>query len=452
MDNVLNKIIAFLSALCILIGLLIGSVFLLPASFASDSDFITNYPPIYYSSSNPGYSATIEFGVHINYIDSGGYYFSVNRDNIKFALYFNGTSYSFFFVSLSSGSFELRHLNYPDSNVWGNTVSGSWQFSDSLGVYYLGSDFNTINSSHIDTSHSLVFSSYADALNNLEYIWNYDGYSSSSGSSLYEGLNIPAGYAAWLELDNNASLDVVSSFEFNNAFLGGFNDTSQWSNIDLSATPDFSEVNRVPDSSWLLKFSPYGDKNIFGLTKNGIAHVPTVSGYNLWIVNPLTSVKYNLLNSEVLYNNSLTLVNTVGIKRVRLFAIDATVNSTGGITNTVLTQGGITVDSTTDGGFVYTDSDNNVVSAPSNGGANTYPDSSSNIFSTIERAFNDLISRLERIFNAPAIYFERIINALSNFGSWLGQLWSWLPAPLSALIEAVIYISILVGLIKLLLR
>lgn len=441
MDNALNKIIAFLSAVCILIGLLIGSVFLLPVSFAF-SDSFDNQP----------LSLSFDYVVRFSYYFQGTTnYFGVYSDSPNVYIFTDSSSefgYKFYAVSnISDFRVYIQRFNPSNNSLIGSSsyIQGNPSFDSSTGLYYYTSGNTTGTGS---TAYYPFYDSLASGLLAVSNIIN----GSSISVSLYEGLNIPAGYAAWLELDNNASLDVVTSFEFNNAFLGDFNNTSQWSNINLSATPDFSEVNRVPDSSWLLKFSPYGDKNIFGLTKNGIAHVPTVSGYNLWIVNPLTSVKYNLLNSEVLYNNSLTLVNTVGIKKVRLFAIDATVNSTGGITNTVLTQGGITVDSTTDGGFVYTDSDNNIVSAPSNGGANTYPDSSSNIFSTIERAFNDLISRLERIFNAPAIYFERIVNALSNFGSWLGQLWSWLPAPLSALIEAVIYISILVGLIKLLLR
>lgn len=427
MDNALNKIIAFLSALCILIGLLIGSVFFLPVSFAADMSFQPLVSgDIFYNGS--GRTVTLTTGSSV-FVSS--FYTSDSAPSVSPLYCISPIEQVVYFNRSNDSNTYTVSISYP---VTGSSLFYGFSSSSNMNLYP--------NSSSISVP---VFNSFDDMISFVNgYLPSY--------SSLYEGLNIPAGYAAWLELENNSSLDVVTSFEFNNAFLGDFNDTSQWSNIDLSATPDFSEVNRVPDDSWLLNFSPYGDKNIFGLTKNGIAHVPTVSGYNLWIVNPLTSVKYNLLNSEVLYNNSLTLVNTVGIKKVRLFAIDASVNSTGGITNTVLTQGGITVESTTEGGFVYTDSDNNIVSAPSNGGANTYPDSSSNIFSTIERAFNDLISRLERIFNAPAIYFERIVNALSNFGSWLGQLWSWLPAPLSALIEAVIYISILVGLIKLLLR
>lgn len=420
MDNALNKVIAFLSALCILIGLLIGSVFLLPVSFAAD---MTNQPlnsgDIFYNGSGRTVALTTGSSVFVSSFytpDSGSSVLPLYCISpIEQVAYFNRSN--------DSNTFSVS-ISYP--------VTGSSLF---YGISYSSAMYLHPNSSSISVP---VFNSFDDMISFV------NGYLPSN-PSLYENFNIPIGYAARIRIGSGDSFSARSIIPSeSDIFTGGFHTSQKY------IFSDSADSSIISSASSSIPWSAYGDLDIFGQTNKGewvVENVP--SGTYLWIINPVYASSSIQSNNPWITNNVITLSNVVGIDQIRLFSLSSSLGGLGVINNTP-TGSAINVVPTSDGAFSYEDSDGNSIELKPYG--DTAVNNERNIFQVIENSFNNLISRIEVIFHGTAVYFQRFLNALSDFASWLGQLWSWLPAPLSALIEAVIYISILVGLIKLLLR
>lgn len=452
MDKVLNKIICFLSCFIIILGLFISCIFVKPV-------FALEYEHIYSINNNTysvgSYSTIVLYGSNLGLdssVNENIYYYArvpeINTYSTFVGFYLdNGAKKAVALVDgLSSDSYMMF---YSATDRYGGSGNGNAEarFSSVYNIHY------GIFSSSYYPSDVYYFDSLESLLSNFV---NGDSF-----TSLYDGLNIPRGYFARIEFRNNSVVDSKS-----------ISLTTNW--------PDYRQVEQINQSQQFkydggssaesvlsyggfspINYTGTGNADIFGGHKSGVVYYNGNYTKYLYIINPVFT-PYNFINTINMnfngggtqaYNSNITLHDPDGIvESVRIYAISESIGSGLKADYDVDDNAGANA-VITNGGLAWADDNGSPYIPPLNGNTGVSNiDDSNNFIDIIENAFNNLVEKIQHILSPAIGYFNTLLNSFNDFIHWLSNLWSWLPAPIVTLIEAVLYVSISVGLIKLVLK
>lgn len=449
-NNFLNKSIYILLAVLLCIAIFIGSFFFNPFSFAEPlSSFLSGSYLSFDDSSNTLVLSNTSNQVCYLYSTD-----SVTYSSITFNFSYSYSSSTSPTVRLFSNQQPLGTKTF--SFKGSNSYSFTFEFTPNDSSNYFGFYSDSYNSNSTIVFDSII----VDDINILS--------SSSSSSSFDRTITIKPGYVAYVETDGG-TLDLTATFPILSNFSRPlWNDHVRIAFGGYYAPSSGTIFNDSFGSSidWLKPAS--APTNILGKTYIGgrsfDAGLPS-DGSSVVIYNPAYMGFNNVDPSNHNGQTGPTLTahfsNAVFVQQFPL-RTSSTFDSSAGW---VLDAGSpdnyddsyIYSPSETDSSTIVSDTDyyfydrsndttSSAISLP-NGGYNTDVDNSS----TVEdgnRTIRGLLNTIIEFLSAPIAHIQNLFNSGSSFMTWLSQLFTWLPEPVSAVITSALIVLIVIGVIK----
>lgn len=341
----------------------------------------------------------------------------------------SGTYISFVLASRSQGNYVYNAHGSGSDYI--NTSSSNYFSSVSPVLFYHS---HTVQWAVASSSTFLVptFDSIEDGLNAV------NAYIDSGGGGLANPVSltkdVPAGNALYIQIPTNATVSISCSMSSEVAHPQSWITNQYWGTA--SGYP--SSISGNPSGSTPISWNGYGDKTIFNRYKsfywNGT--VSSSDGY-IFIVNPYASIdEYDQSFNPTIY---VTVDQAKGYKYYQL---------TGGISSngTIGQQSDGTTasgeyDSNT-GQWTSVNDETGLPWSPSEGGGNLITTNSINDW------LRTIATQISNFFQGAIGAVTTLVSAGSAFINQLISLYSWLPAPVYAVLSSALIIVITIGVIK----
>lgn len=364
---------------------------------------------------------------------------------------YNGTVYKpyivssaevigYFFLVQSSSTTYGRYYAVPSQ--YGNTLKGNAVSSGgtygSVNINTLDSTTqlyhnpnNSISSSTLSNIYVPIFSSLADGLAAVRD-WINNPPATTTPHQL--SLSVPAGNALYIDVTGvstvRASLSMTSEVAHPQSWR-----SNQYYGFAASYP---SSIAGNPSGSTVIPWTGYGDKTILNRYKSFSWSLTSVGGSNyLFICNPYATIdEYDQSFNPTIY---ITVEEAVGYKFYQL---------TGGISEdgTIGQQSdGTTATGTYDEQsqtWVTTNDQTGQPWTPSEGGGNIITQNSINSW------LQTISTQIGNFFSGAIGAVTTLVSAGSDFIHQLSSLYSWLPAPVYAVLTSALILVITIGVIK----
>lgn len=260
----------------------------------------------------------------------------------------------------------------------------------------------------------------------------------SSGGGLANPVSltkeVPAGNALYIQIPTNATVSVSCSMSSEVAHPQSWITNQYWGTA--SGYP--SSISGNPSGSTPISWNGYGDKTIFNRYKSFYwNNTVSSSGGYIFIVNPYASIdEYDQSFNPTIY---VTVDQAKGYKYYQL---------TGGISSngTIGQQSdGTTASGQYDastGQWTSVNDDTGLPWTPSEGGGNLITTNSINDW------LRTIATQISNFFQGAIGAVTTLVGAGSAFINQLISLYSWLPAPVYAVLSSALIIVITIGVIK----
>lgn len=449
-NNFLNKSIYILLAVLLCIAIFIGSFFFNPFSFADDS--LVSVLPVYSGSIDN--TALISNGVLVGSYITNRYYLSNNSSDPTYIFYSLADNK----VVVFSASNCSIYYNTSSSNY--TSVSLSDRSTTYNGYKY---SFAPLSNLPISSWDSLLLNQFSDIQTGIDSIL-----SSVSSVSYDRTITIKPGYVAYVETDGG-TLDLTATFPILSNFsrplwndhvriaFGGYYAPSSGTifNDSFGSSIDWLKPASAPTN--ILGKTYIGGRSFdAGLPSDGssvVIYNPAYMGFNN--VDPSnhngqTGPTLTAHFSNVVFVQQFPLRTSSTFDSSAGWVLDAGSpdNYDDSFIYSPSDSDASTIVSDTDY-YYYDRSDDTTSSAISlpNGGYNTDVDNTA----TVEdgnRTIRGLLNTIIEFLSAPIAHIQNLFNSGSSFMTWLSQLFTWLPEPVSAVITSALIVLIVIGVIK----
>lgn len=406
-------------------------------SIPSFADYATDITVPFFADYSADMNSAYSAGLFISQSDSYGYSIITSSSAPVYLLCYRSSDN----IKCFCASTALQDSNNGSQYVLQKYTSGGNAFlniqrsitgTDSATGLYTSTDFLTLSSSYTWNDNFYIGTSRDDALAHLSQALESSGGGLVNPVSLTK--DVPAGNALYIQIPTNATVSISCTMTSEVAHPQSWITNQYWGTA--SGYP--SSISGNPSGSTPISWNGYGDKTIFNRYKsfywNGT--VSSSDGY-IFIVNPYASIdEYDQSFNPTIY---VTVDQAKGYKYYQL---------TGGISSngTIGQQSDGTTasgeyDSST-GQWTSVNDSTGLPWTPSEGGGNLITTNSINDW------LRTIATQISNFFQGAIGAVTTLVSAGSAFINQLISLYSWLPAPVYAVLSSALIIVITIGVIK----